>query len=122
MVAYIIFTRVRTRDPEQIKIYADARPKFLAGHNIRSLVPFGTPFEVLEGPGVEGVSILEFPTFAEAKAWYSSPAYQEASQHRFRGGDYTAIIVDGSAQGGDSLIAFNSRRFNKPLHAKITLR
>jgi uncharacterized protein (DUF1330 family) len=94
MVAYIVFTRVRTRDPAQIKIYADARPKFLAGHNIKNLVSFGTPFEVLEGPGVEGISILEFPTLAEARAWYSSPAYQDASQNRFRGGDYTAIIVD----------------------------
>ena len=97
MVAYIIFTRVRTRDPTQIKIYADARSQFLAGHHIRNLVSFGTPFEVLEGPAVEGVSVLEFPTLSEAKAWYSSPAYQEASQHRFRGGDYTAIIVEASA-------------------------
>jgi uncharacterized protein (DUF1330 family) len=95
MVAYVIFTRVRTRDPAQIKLYADARTKFLAGHNVKPLVPFGTTFEVLEGPAVEGVSILEFPSLAEAKAWYSSPAYQEASQHRFRGGDYTTIIVEG---------------------------
>jgi uncharacterized protein (DUF1330 family) len=97
MVAYIIFTRVRTRDAAQLKQYSDSRTKFLAGHNIKWLAPFGAPFEVLEGPSVEGVSILEFPTLAEAKAWYSSPAYQEASEHRFRGGDYTSILVDGSA-------------------------
>jgi uncharacterized protein (DUF1330 family) len=97
MVAYVVFTRVRTRDPAQLKQYADSRTKFFAGHNVRTLVPFGTPFEVLEGPSVEGVSILEFPTLEEARAWYSSPAYQAASQHRFRGGDYTSIIVDGAA-------------------------
>ena len=96
MVAYVIFTRVRTRDAAQLKQYADSRTKFFAGHSVKVLVPFGAPFKVLEGPGVEGVSILEFPTLAEAKAWYSSPAYQEASQHRFRGGDYTSIVVDGS--------------------------
>ena len=99
MVAYVIFARVRTRDPAQLKQYADSRTKFFAGHNVRTLAPFGAPFEVLEGPAIEGISILEFPTLAEAKAWYSSPAYQEASQHRFRGGDYTSIIVDGSASG-----------------------
>jgi uncharacterized protein (DUF1330 family) len=50
---------------------------------------------VKEGAGVEGVAIIEFPTFAEAKAWYESPVYQEASQHRFRGGDYDVVIVEG---------------------------
>ena len=98
MVAYVVFTRVRTRDPAQLKQYADARTKFFAGHSVRPLVPFGGPFEVLEGPAIEGISILEFPSLEEAKAWYSSPAYQEASQHRFRGGDYTTVIVDGSAR------------------------
>ncbi len=78
-------------------MYAEARPKFSTAHNVKSLVRWGTPFEVLEGPGVEGVSILEFPTLADAKAWYSDPDYKEASQHRFRGGDYTAIMIDGSA-------------------------
>jgi len=48
-----------------------------------------------EGATVEAVAILEFPTFAEAKAWYAGPAYQEASQHRFKGGDYSAVIVEG---------------------------
>ena len=43
------------------------------------------------------MSILEFPTLADAKAWYSDPDYKEASQHRFRGGDYTAVLIDGSA-------------------------
>jgi uncharacterized protein (DUF1330 family) len=99
MVAYVIFTRVRTRDAAQLKQYAASRITFFAGHNVKSLAPFGAPFEVLEGPAIEGVSILEFPSVAEAKAWYSSSAYQEASQHRFRGGDYTSIIVDGSASG-----------------------
>lgn len=64
---------------------------------MKSLVRFGSPFEVLEGPAVEGVSILEFPTLADAKAWYSDPEYKDASRHRFMGGDYTAIMIDGSA-------------------------
>ena len=94
MVAYVIFTRVRTRDPAQLKLYSDARTKFFAGHRVTVRVPFGAPFEVLEGAAAEGMSILEFPTLEEARAWYASPAYQEACQHRFRGGDYTAILVD----------------------------
>jgi len=93
----MIFTRVRTRDSEQIKIYADARPKLSSLHDVTLLVRFGAPFEALDGPRIEEASILEFPTLADAKAWYSNPAYQEASQHRFRGGDHTAIMIDGSA-------------------------
>ena len=51
--------------------------------------------EVLEGPDVEGVVIVEFPDFATAKEWYDSPAYREAREYRFRGADYRAVIVEG---------------------------
>jgi uncharacterized protein (DUF1330 family) len=51
--------------------------------------------EVLEGPEVEGVVILSFPSFEEAKAWYDSPAYREARKHRFQGADYSAVLVEG---------------------------
>ena len=71
-----------------------AGPKFLAGHTIKFLAQFGR-FEVKEGGGVEGVAILEFRSFAEAEAWYESPAYQNASQHRHKGEDYSAVIVEG---------------------------
>ncbi len=45
-------------------------------------------FEVLEGAEVQGVVILEFPTVAESKAYYESPAYREAREHRFKAADY----------------------------------
>lgn len=66
----------------------------MAGHSAEFLARFGD-CEVKEGAAVEGVAIIQFPTFAEAKAWYESPAYQKASQHRFRGGDYDIVIVEG---------------------------
>ena len=94
MAAYIVFTRLRTRKAAELDAYRKQVGTSLAGHNIKALVNYG-PYEVLEGPEVEGVVILEFPTRAEAKAWYESPAYQEAVRHRFMGADYTAIIVEG---------------------------
>jgi uncharacterized protein (DUF1330 family) len=51
--------------------------------------------EVLEGPPTEGVVILEFPSFDEAKAWYGSAAYSEARAHRLLGADYRCILVEG---------------------------
>jgi uncharacterized protein (DUF1330 family) len=66
----------------------------MAGHPATYLARFGN-CEVKEGAAVEGVAISQCPTFEEAKAWYESPAYQDASQHRFRGGDYNVVIVEG---------------------------
>jgi uncharacterized protein (DUF1330 family) len=94
MAAYVIITKLRTRNPAELELYAKERPNFLRGHSVKFLARFGR-CEVLEGAGVEGVAILEFPTFAEAKAWYESPVYQEASLHRFKGGDYSAILTEG---------------------------
>lgn len=94
MPAYVVITKTRTRNPTELELYAKQAPVFLAGHPAKFLARFGR-CEVKEGAAVEGVAIIEFPTFAEAKAWYESPAYQEASQHRFRGGDYDIVIVEG---------------------------
>jgi uncharacterized protein (DUF1330 family) len=67
----------------------------LTGHPVTVLAAYGRQ-EVLEGPEVEGVVILEFPSVEAAKAWYDSPAYCEVRQHRFRGSDYRAVIVEGA--------------------------
>jgi uncharacterized protein (DUF1330 family) len=92
MAAFIVFTRERTRDPGELAIYADKAPAGLAGHPITIRAMYGR-HEVIEGPGVEGVAILEFPTFEAAKAWYENPIYSEARKHRLKGADYRAIIV-----------------------------
>jgi len=94
MPAYLIITRLRTRNTTELEQYAKQAPQFLEGFKINFLARFGK-CEVREGPGVESAAILEFPSMEEARAWYESPAYQEASQHRFKGGDYSAIIVEG---------------------------
>lgn len=95
MAAYIVITRLRTRSRAELDLYAKEAPAFLAGHAVKFLARFG-PCEVVEGAGVEGVAILEFPTLIEAKAWYTSPIYQGVIQHRFLGGDYSAVIVEGA--------------------------
>jgi len=94
MPAYLIITRVCTRNPAELERYAKRAPDFLKGFTLKFLARFGE-CEVKEGPGVESAAILEFPSMEDARAWYESPMYQEASQHRFKGGDYSAIIVDG---------------------------
>jgi uncharacterized protein (DUF1330 family) len=94
MPAYAVFIRESTRDPSELGIYGDKVGATLEGHPVKVLAAYGDQ-EVLEGPKVEGVVILEFPTLAAAKAWYDSPAYRETRAHRFRGADYRAVIVEG---------------------------
>jgi uncharacterized protein (DUF1330 family) len=94
MAAYMVFTRHSTRDPKELETYSKMAPATLAGHPINVRVAYGH-HEVVEGPEIEGVVILEFPTIEAAKAWYNSPAYREAREHRFKGAEYHAVIVQG---------------------------
>jgi uncharacterized protein (DUF1330 family) len=49
----------------------------------------------MEGDPAEGVVLLQFPDMDAAKAWYGSPAYQDAKQHRLKGADYRVIFAEG---------------------------
>jgi uncharacterized protein (DUF1330 family) len=94
MSAYVILMREKTKDSAELDIYREKAVAAREGHNMKPLARY-TKMESLEGAPVEGVMIIEFPTFAEAKAWYDSPAYREARKHRFPGADYRALIVEG---------------------------
>jgi uncharacterized protein (DUF1330 family) len=94
MATYIVFMRESTRDPAELETYSEKVGDTLTGHPVSVLAAYGRQ-EVIEGPDVEGVVILEFPTFEAAKAWYNSPAYRQVREHRFRGATYRAVIVEG---------------------------
>ncbi|MFI8523085.1 DUF1330 domain-containing protein [Promicromonospora sukumoe] len=40
--------------------------------------------------------MIEFPTAAAARAWYESPAYQAAAEHRFKGAIFRVVPVEGA--------------------------
>ncbi len=94
MSAYLIFTREKTLDEAELKIYWDKIRATFAGHQVKVLVNYGR-LEVLEGDPVEGVVIAEFPSFDAAKAWYESPAYQAIRPHRLEGAIYSGLVVEG---------------------------
>jgi len=93
MAAYIIVLRERTKDAAQLEIYG-GKARAAVAPGMKALAVYGR-VETLEGTPFEGVVVLEFPTFEAAQAWYHSPAYQEAMQHRLKGGDYRFMIVQG---------------------------
>ena len=96
MTAYVVVVRERTRDPSELAAYAPKARAASTGHAL-SVLAFRGRHRVLEGPQVESVAILEFPTFEEAERWYDSPAYQDALAHRLRGAEYRAVIVEGNS-------------------------
>jgi uncharacterized protein (DUF1330 family) len=77
-----------------LEVYTPKASASIQGRDLRILAAYG-PQEVWEGPAVEGVVLVEFPTMEAAKDWYNSPAYREAREHRFKGADYQAILVEG---------------------------
>jgi uncharacterized protein (DUF1330 family) len=93
MAAYVIAILEQKKDAAELKTYFRAAPATFPP-SAKPLAAYGK-FEVLEGDAAEGAVILEFPSFKEAKAWYESPAYQEAKAHRLKGGDYRMLIVEG---------------------------
>lgn len=94
MSAYITFIREKTLDKTELEIYWQLVKVTMEGHPIKILAAYGEHF-ILEGPEVEGVVIVEFPTIEDAKKWYYSEAYQNAAQHRHKGSVYTGVIVEG---------------------------
>lgn len=94
MTAFMVFTRERMRDEKEYEIYKQKNRVAMVGHPITKHVLYGK-YKVLEGPEVQGVVILEFPTVADAEAYYDSPAYREAREHRFKAADYRVLIVEG---------------------------
>jgi len=94
MAAYIIFMRDRMRDTAEFGKYMEAVPGTLDGHPVKPLAIYGQ-VEILEGAPIEGAVIAEFPTMEAARAWYHSPAYVKAMQHRLRAGDYRVFLIEG---------------------------
>jgi uncharacterized protein (DUF1330 family) len=96
MSAYILFIRdAPVHDSAEMAEYERMnRERGTEGHPVKRLAFYG-PVEPLEGSAPDGVVVLEFPSIAEARAWYHSPGYQAAMQHRLKAADYRVMIVEG---------------------------
>jgi uncharacterized protein (DUF1330 family) len=97
MAAYII-ADVKVSDPEKYKGYTALTPHAINVAGGRFIVR-GGQHEVLEGQWTPSrVVMIEFPTIAQAKAFYNSALYQEAKAKRAGAtGYFNMIVVDGVA-------------------------
>lgn len=94
MPAYIIVD-IHITDPIVYEDYRRAAAPTLAAYGGRYLVRGGAT-EVLEGTQAPGrLVILEFPSAAQARAWWSSPEYTPIRAIRHRAADSSMILVEG---------------------------
>ena len=97
MTAYVIVMIEETTDIEEVKEYRRIGIPTMLEHKPNILLRNAKPDATLEGPDVEGVVLLEFPTLEAAKNWYNDPRYQEALSHRFKGAKCHAVMIEAPA-------------------------
>jgi uncharacterized protein (DUF1330 family) len=93
MAAYI-FVNVDVHDPEGYREYTSQVLATLEPFHGRFVIRGGAN-ELLEGEWSPGrIVLLEFPSMEQARAWYTSPAYQAILpiRHRFSQAQVFALI------------------------------
>ncbi|MBS0563946.1 MAG: DUF1330 domain-containing protein [Proteobacteria bacterium] len=89
---FIVLERIH--DPAGFDEYLNLVMPTLATFGGKFLVRGGR-FTVVEGNWPhERVAIVEFPSRAEAEAWYASPAYQAILPLRLKSMTSSAVMVD----------------------------
>jgi len=93
MPAYVVVS-IDVKKPEQYAAYQKLAKLAASAYDAKPLVRGGR-MEVLEGRAPERMAILQFPTMAQARAWYDSPQYTRARQVRGDSAVFDAVIVEG---------------------------
>lgn len=95
MSVYMLFIREKPiHDQAEMDTYSRINREGPRDPNMKPLVVYGA-MEALEGTAPDGIVLLQFPNAEAAKAWYNSPTYQAAMQHRLKGADYRVMMVQG---------------------------
>jgi uncharacterized protein (DUF1330 family) len=94
MPAYFVYLCQEVIDRAELDLYWEKIVPTLEGYGAKSVASY-TAFEQLEGPPVEGVAVVEFPSRDAARAWYDSEAYRAIRHHRERGARYIGLLVEG---------------------------
>jgi uncharacterized protein (DUF1330 family) len=96
MPAYVV-VQIAIDDPAMYERYKQLAPASIAAYGGRYLVRGGQS-EVLEGAWQPArLVVLEFPTAAAARAWWSSPEYAPAKAVRQRCAQTEMLLIEGSA-------------------------
>lgn len=91
-----LIAHVSISDPDAYAAYASAAGDAMKEFNPR-IIAWSGLYENLEGEAHERHVIFEFDSFAEAKRFYESPAYQSAKALRASAATGTFVLVEGNA-------------------------
>ena len=100
MPAYVV-VQIAVQDPATYERYKAAAPASITGYGGRYVVRGGLS-EVLEGAWQpERLVVLEFPTAAQARAWWHSAEYAPAKALRHASAETEMLLIEGvPAVGG----------------------
>jgi uncharacterized protein (DUF1330 family) len=85
------------KDPERFKQYTALSAPAVQAAGGRYIVA-GTRPEVLEGTfEAHRIVVVEFPTTAQARAFYHSAAYQAAREKRVGVAEFKMLLLEGAA-------------------------
>lgn len=90
-----IIASITVNDPEAYQEYVDRDTPILTGLGGTFIVRGGA-CEILEGTANQRQVVIEFPSYAAAKAAYHDPEYQEVMKIRHRTATSTIIVVEGA--------------------------
>jgi uncharacterized protein (DUF1330 family) len=91
--------RSRISDPVEYKKYTDPLPALFARYGAKVLARGGR-YQVMEGANkFHRFVVVEFPTFEQAVACFTSPEYEAAAAHRRNGAGEVEITI---VEGGDA--------------------
>ena len=94
MPAYVI-AEIEITDPATFDEYRKGVPATIAAYGGRYLARGGA-LESLEGGWApKRMVILEFPSMAQAKAWYASAEYRDLLAMRLRSTKSRAVLMEG---------------------------
>jgi len=94
MSAYAVAIVRETRFGPEVKEYLEKIDETLRPYSGTFRV-HGGPYHPLEGAWSGDLIIIEFPSLAQAKAWYSSAAYQAIKPLRTKNTDGDVFLVTG---------------------------
>jgi uncharacterized protein (DUF1330 family) len=98
-VSVYVISRVSIRDAEAMSRYVAEAPATVAGFGGRYLVRANTA-TALEGSwDADRIVVLEFPTRADALAWYHSPEYRDLRDLRWSAAEAVILLADGVEPG-----------------------
>ncbi|MEO9651222.1 MAG: DUF1330 domain-containing protein [Roseobacter sp.] len=89
-----ILGNISLNDADAYKPYSDRNNELLPRYGGKFLVRGGAS-EILEGDGRPRHVVIEFPTYADALAFYNDPDYQENLKIRQAHSEGTIIVAEG---------------------------